>query len=161
MKCKCPACGAQLSLDVLMQHEAASEAVLTALSVSGEFGKALIGYLGLFRPAKTALQMDRVATLINELLPDVQSGKICRNGQVYQAPIESWIYALKSAVGQRHTLKLPLKSHGYLYEIIAGYQPKSAVVVTANMMVTTMTKPTQTRSKTAQALQNLADFANE
>lgn len=158
MKCKCPACGAQLSLDVLIQHEAASEAVLTALSLSGELGKALIGYLGLFRPMKTALQMDRVATLINELLPDMQAAEIMRNGKPYHAPIENWVYALKSAVGQRHSLKLPLKSHSYLYEILASYQPKSAVLVSAPA---TTDKIPQARSKTAQALKNLAEFANE
>ncbi|WP_179108369.1 hypothetical protein [Rodentibacter rarus] len=43
MKCKCPACGAVLSLDVLLQHEQATQAVMTAMQFNGEFGRLAFG----------------------------------------------------------------------------------------------------------------------
>lgn len=123
MKVKCPTCGALNSLDSLMANEAASRAIYAALSVNGELGSALIGYLGLFRPAKSSLSFDRVATLLNELVPMIQTGEIQRDGKTYPAPAEAWIYAINAMLANRTTLKLPMKSHGYLLEIIAGWKP--------------------------------------
>ncbi|WP_373840457.1 hypothetical protein [Glaesserella sp.] len=126
MKVKCPSCGALNSLDSLISNEAASRAIYAALSINGELGSALISYLGLFRPAKSSLSFDRVATLLNELVPMIQAGKIQRDGQEFSAPIEAWIYGINQMLVNRQALKLPMKSHGYLLEIIAGYKPENA-----------------------------------
>lgn len=156
MKCKCPACGAVMSLDVLLQHDEASNAVMTALSINQELGKALVKYIGLFRPQKSSLTMDRLANLLNQLLPDIQAQRISRNGDVYQAPVACWVECIYSVLANRHTLSLPLKSHGYLYEVMSKWQgqvqAQSAVVIAKNN--------TPNSSKTAKALQNLAEFAN-
>lgn len=125
MKVKCSACGAVYSLDALIANQSASQALNAALMVSGEIGEALIRYLGLFRPAKTSLTFDRVATLLNELTPMIQAGKITRDGREFPAPTEAWIYAINQMLASRQMLKLPMKSHGYLLEIIAGYKPAS------------------------------------
>lgn len=123
MKCKCPACGAVLSLDVLLQHDQASQAVMNALSLNGEFGRLAVQYLGLFRPEKSALTMDRLAKLLGELVSEVQSGAFSRNGQVYNAPIECWIDSLTIVLNSRHNIKRPLASHGYLYEVMTKWRP--------------------------------------
>ncbi|QIM66364.1 hypothetical protein A4G16_02725 [Mannheimia granulomatis] len=129
MKVKCSACGAVHSLDALVANQAASEALNAALLVNGELGKALIGYLGLFRPLKSSLTFERVATLLNELTPMIQAGKINRDGREFAAPVEAWIYAIHQMLASRQTLKLPMKSHGYLLEIIAGYKAVGSTVV--------------------------------
>lgn len=155
MKCKCPACGASLSLDVIIQHQGASDALFAAMSISGEIGREMVSYLSLFRPPKSSLTMSRVAKLIDELLPDLQAGKIQRGGVLYDAPVEAWIYAMQATVAQRNSLKLPLKSHGYLYEIISTYKPTGTVITaTAN------SNKVNHSSKTMGAIQNLARFAN-
>lgn len=132
MQTKCPNCGATMSLDAQITSEAASEAIAAAFAVSGKLGKTLMRYCGLFRPAKSQLSFARVATLINQLLPDLQAQRITRNGQVIEAPTEAWIYAMQVMLDRRDdpdsNLALPLKSHGYLYEIIAGYKPEHGVV---------------------------------
>lgn len=125
MKVKCSACGTVHSLDALVANQAASDALNAALLVNGELGKALIGYLGLFRPVKTSLTFERVATILNELSPMITAGKIQRDGREFPAPAESWIYAINQMLASRQTLKLPMKSHGYLLEIIASYKPAS------------------------------------
>ncbi|MDA5607038.1 hypothetical protein [Pasteurella multocida] len=132
MKVKCSACGAVYSLDALVANQAASDALNAALLVNGELGKALIGYLGLFRPLKSSLTFERVATLLNELTPMIQTGKISRDGREYAAPAEAWIYAINQMLATRQTLKLPMKSHGYLLEIIASYKASSTAVVLQN-----------------------------
>lgn len=120
MRASCPNCGAETSLDALIQHDAARTALAEALGLSVPLGKLLIQYLGLFRPAKRQLTMDRVASLMAELAPMIHAARISHNGSVYAAPVEVWRISLEQMVASRDKLTLPLKSHGYLLAIIAG-----------------------------------------
>ncbi|WP_325197507.1 hypothetical protein [Kingella oralis] len=124
MKTRCPCCGAENSLDALIAHEGARQVVWAAAQVGGEVGKLAVQYIALFRPAKTALTFERMAKLLGELLPDMERGAISRNGLEYPAPPEAWLYGFRELLARRNTgsLKLPLKSHGYLYEVISGWQ---------------------------------------
>lgn len=119
MKTRCPACGAVASLDVLIEHDAARDAVRQAFALSDPLGKALVRYLGLFRPPARELTFTRVAGLLSELLPDIDRGRITRSGREWPAPRAAWIGAIEVVVAAPN-LKRPLKSHGYLYEVIAG-----------------------------------------
>ena len=124
MKTRCPCCGAENSLDALIAHEGARQAVWAVAQVGGEVGKLAVQYIALFRPTKTALTFERMAKLLGELLPDMERGAISRNGLEYPAPPEAWLYGFRELLARRNTgsLKLPLKSHGYLYEVISGWQ---------------------------------------
>ena len=124
MKTRCPCCGAENSLDALIAHEGARQVVWAAAQVGGEVGKLAVQYIALFRPTKTALTFERMAKLLGELLPDMERGAISRNGLEYPAPPEAWLYGFRELLARRNTgsLKLPLKSHGYLYEVISGWQ---------------------------------------
>ena len=124
MKTKCPCCGAINSLDALVANEKAREAIALALQFNGELGKVLIGYLGLFRPASSSLSFDRVATLLGQLLPSIQAAEIQRDRHTFPAPTEAWIYAINTMVANRENLKLPMTSHGYLFEIISSWKPE-------------------------------------
>ena len=123
MKTRCPCCGAENSLDALIAHEQARQSLWTLANIGGAMTQGLVRYLGLFRPTKSALSASRMATLMAELLPDIQAGQIYRNGQSYPAPVAAWAYAFNEVLAARDSgrLKTPLKSHGYLYEIIAGW----------------------------------------
>lgn len=125
MKTACPACGAVASLDVLLGNEGAREAVMTALALPAPLGKLLVQYVGLFRPASRNLSMDRLANLLGELLPLIDSAKIERNGRIWNAPQDYWAMALTEMIAKRDSLTLPLKSHGYLLAIIEGYNLKA------------------------------------
>ena len=122
MRLSCPACGAEMTLDVAVAHEGARQATLTALELPASLGKPLISYVSLFRPPKRQLSHDRLAAILGELLPMIQAGQIERNGRTWPAPIEYWRAAIESMMAKRDVgrLQLPLKSHGYLLEIIAG-----------------------------------------
>ncbi len=125
MKTTCPSCGAVASLDVLIGHEGARDAVMAALKLPAQLGKLLIQYVSLFRPASRNLSMDRLAHLLEELQPMIDEGKIERGGRIWSAPLEYWKTALEDMVNKRDKLTLPLKSHGYLLEIIVGYSSKA------------------------------------
>lgn len=127
MQITCPACGALMGLDVVVAHEGAREAVEIAMQLPAPLGRLLIQYVALFRPGKTRrLSLDRLADLLGELLPMIQAAQIRRDGQDWPAPQEVWAQALREMLDRRERLSLPLKSHGYLLEIIAGMGQRSA-----------------------------------
>ena len=124
MNVKCPNCGAVHSLDSLINDADASAVLRAVLEMDAELGKAAIRYIGLFRPAKSQLSWARTAKLLNELLPMIKAQEAARDGVCFPAPAEAWIHGFNETVNARDQgrLKLPLKSHGYLLEIISQWQ---------------------------------------
>ena len=133
MKIRCPACGSTASLDALIAHDDAREALKLLVQLGGDMASVTMRYLGLFRPAKTELTFARVAGLLAAMLPDMQAQRIERNGQLHDAPPAAWIWAMQQTLAARDSgkLKTPLKNHGYLYEIISNYRPEVGLVATA------------------------------
>jgi len=112
------------SLDSLINDADASAVLKAVLEMDVELGKAAIRYIGLFRPAKSQLSWARTAKLLNELLPMIKAQEAARDGVCFPAPTEAWIHGFNETVNARDQgrLKLPLKSHGYLLEIISQWQ---------------------------------------
>lgn len=160
MKLRCPACGTSASLDVLLAHDGARDALAQVFRLSGALGGALVRYLGLFRPEARELSLDRVARLLSEVLPDLQAGRITRKGAVHDAPPEAWIWAIEQAVAARDSgrLALPLKGHGWLYEVISTWRPVAgqALVTTNPAAIPTGRGMSRTLSAIA-ALENRAN----
>ena len=124
MNIKCPNCGAVHSLDSLINDADASSVLRAVLEMDVEIGKAAIRYVGLFRPAKSQLSWARTAKLLNELMPMIKAQEAARDGVCFPAPTEAWIHGFNETVNARDQgrLKLPLKSHGYLLEIVSQWQ---------------------------------------
>ena len=124
MNIKCPNCGAVHSLDSLINDADASAVLRAVLEMDAELGKAAIRYVGLFRPAKSQLSWARTAKLLNELLPMMKAQTAERDGVSSPAPAEAWLHGFNETVNARDQgrLKLPLKSHGYLLEIVTQWQ---------------------------------------
>lgn len=156
MRTRCPSCGATLSLDALVAHDAAREAMTVVFKLSGQLGSALIRYLALFRPETRELTMDRVAKLLGEVLPDLQAQRITRNGQVFDAPTEAWVWAVEQALAARDAgrLTLPFKTHGWLYEVISSWRPQAVHVVQSGESRQALAKAP---SKTLSAIAALED----
>lgn len=125
MRLTCPNCYETLSLAALIEHDAAREAIKLALEFPAPLGKQLLQYASLFKPAQRALSMDRFASILNELLPMIKAAQIERNGRAWPAPQAYWSQAFETMMQSRDKLTLPLKSHGYLLEILAGYANKA------------------------------------
>lgn len=124
MNIKCPNCGAVHSLDSLINDADASSVLRAVLEMDVEMGKAAIRYVGLFRPAKSQLSWARTAKLLNELMPMIKAQSVVRDGVSSPAPAEAWLHGFNETVNARDQgrLKLPLKSHGYLLEIVSQWQ---------------------------------------
>lgn len=132
--CKCPVCHTVMSIDVLLADDAPRDALMAIVNIhpQGErFIKPLLRYVGLFAPLKSQMSHSRIAGLINEIEPMVKAGKIERNGITHIAPLDYWIDAINAVLTSRDTGKitLPLKSHGYLLEVIASRASAAAAKI--------------------------------
>ncbi|WP_336932081.1 DUF2752 domain-containing protein [Acinetobacter bereziniae] len=130
MKTKCPACGATTSLDALLGHSEASKAFVASLNLTGALAKPLVMYLAMFRSENRDLTFDRTAKLLNEIAPDIVAKQIKRGHHTYPAPQSAWVWAINIMLERREQQKidLPLKTHGYLYEVISSYKPENVPV---------------------------------
>ncbi len=122
MKLACPNCQSQFELAAAIELAAGRGALYQALSLSGELGRLMAHYIGMFRPAKRALSNDRAERLLSAIVPQISGQFVLRRGEEYAAPTVLWINALQSMCELRDAGKLamPLKSHGYLLEIVAA-----------------------------------------
>jgi len=159
MKTRCPCCGASFSLEVLVAHEGARDALKNVFLLSGELGTETIRYLALFRPAERDLSMDRLARLLSQVIPDMRAGTITRRGQVFDAPPAAWVWAMRQALSARETgrLKTPLNSHGWLYEAISNWRGEELPATTKHAIVGQPAKPL---SQTATGIKALEDRIN-
>ena len=123
MNLVCPICQAEYPLAAAMNDVAARQAVVKAFSLT-QMGDRLIAYVALFKPAKQALSMVRLAKLLDGLVDQVKAGQIKKNGNTYAAPQSYWMQAIDQMLGNRQALSLPLKNHNYLIAIIANMGEK-------------------------------------
>lgn len=126
MRLTCPCCGALNSIEALLADAQARAAVAAALQLPGGLGDRILRYVGLFRPAKNGLSWERAAKLLTELHDMIKAGEVSHDGISYAAPLMAWQLALDQMLAGRDKLALPLKTHGYLVSIIAGYANKVA-----------------------------------
>ena len=125
----CPACAAEMTLDVVFGHTGAREAVqsLAALDPAAKLLPASLRYVTLFAPSRQRLRFDRLATVLRELEALIAPAKLEHRGRLLPAPRDYWVAAMDEMTGpRRDSLSLPMKSHGYLKSIVAGYADKAA-----------------------------------
>ena len=118
----CPACGSINSLEAHLAHSDGVRAVVAALQLGGALGRLVVGYLGLFKPAKSRLTPARQANILEELIPLINAAQFARNGNTYTAPRDAWEAGLIAVTEQaaKGNVAAPLKNHNYLLQIMAG-----------------------------------------
>ena len=126
MNVTCPACAAKFDIDAAVSDADARRFCELVAGIHPSVAKPLIQYLGLFRPARTGLRWSRMLSLAQELEPMIRATRVTRNGMTYAVPLESWAAALSMLADRPKNLQLPLKSHGYLLEILANGAEKVA-----------------------------------
>jgi len=124
MKLRCPNCGHAAAMIDFSNEESARQAVYLASNLPKPLGRLIMRYIGLFRPATRSLTWDRTLKIMHQLKTDIDAGRIERHNRIWQAPENLWHKAFTTILekSDSQTLKLPLKNHGYLYEIISSEQ---------------------------------------
>lgn len=123
MRATCPDCGAQAHVSAFFVEDDGKRLAALLADMEPILARAVIGYLGLFKPAKTALRMQRAACLVDELRAFVATGTVCkdeRSGVRRPATPAMWAQGIEQMLAQRASLVLPLQGHGYLRAVVYG-----------------------------------------
>ena len=106
---RCPVCHSQISLEAVCQDEAGRELLGILANLPGEASRALVQYLGLFRPEKRDLSNDRALRLAREALA------LCADSLRLSAAMSETVEAIRAKSGA-----VPMKNHNYLRRVLEG-----------------------------------------
>ena len=120
MKIVCPECQSQFPLSAGLLDAEAKRFGIAMAGLDPVVGRALVQYLALHKPEKTALRLTKAAKIAEEIAALVAAGTVRRNGTTRPAPPAVWATAMEHMVDQRGKLRLPLSGHGYLAEVVYG-----------------------------------------
>ena len=116
----CPGCGLRGPLECFSADKDARHFGALMGRVPPPLAEGLLRYLGLFAPAKHATTFAKARRLLEELVPMIEAGRIRRARREWPVSIAQWDEGLRHMAERRAQLTLPLKSHGYLLEVLAG-----------------------------------------
>ena len=127
----CQSCGAEESLDALLQRmvddDTVRRLVADVVTVSLPLGGMVVRYLRLHKPLKQKLRLSVVSKLLGELVPDLQRNVIERNGRGWAVTPEDWRGAFQVVFDavDKGTLVPPLQGNGYLYSVLMRKSDRS------------------------------------
>ena len=115
---RCPVCHSQISLEAVCQDEAGRELLGLLANLPGEASRALVQYLGLFRPEKRDLSNDRALRLAREVLA------LCADSLRLSAAMSETVEAIRAKSGA-----VPMKNHNYLKRVLEGMPEAGAAAL--------------------------------
>lgn len=124
----CPHCAFQGGVEAFFSNADGKRLAAVTAELPPECGRAVIAYLGLFKPLKTGLRMARAIKLASEVAALIKAGSVCkdeRSGVRRPASPAMWAQGIETMLAQRDALTLPLESHGYLRSVVFGVADKA------------------------------------
>ncbi len=122
---RCPVCHSNIHLDALTNDDAAKEMLTMLAPMDGGFARALVAYMGLFRPAKSDLSFSRAVKLGQEVL------LLSSNKDWLRAALEETIVKLQAARSQGQARQLT--NHNYLKKVLESVNQGAVEVPAAAM----------------------------
>jgi hypothetical protein len=123
LRATCPSCGLEGDIEAFFVDGDGKRLAARFSDLDPALGRALLGYLRLFKPPKRNLRGSRALALMDELLELVRAGSVCkdeRSGIRRPATSATWAAAIEQMLLQRDRLSLPLDGHGYLRAVAFG-----------------------------------------
>ncbi len=123
MRVTCPHCCESWPIEAGFADDDGKRLAALLAGVEPVLGRAVLGYLRLFKPAKTALRTARAIRVVDELLALVRAGTVCRderNGLRRPASPATWAAGIEQMLAMPGKLTLPLANHHYLRAIVYG-----------------------------------------
>ena len=125
----CPYCGHQFDLMQARSDHEWHALVKLVLELPPVVHRAVWSYLTLFSTPPRKLQSAKMLRIIKELAPHIKSATVTRNKTTYAVPPDAWSTVMTSlADNPPKSLSLPLKTNGYLLEILASQAEKFATI---------------------------------
>lgn len=119
--CRCPICHSDLTLEALIEDDAGRELLNVITGLSHRCGRAVVPYLGLFKPAKSSLSNSRALKILHSLLELYPPSNV----------LEKALYDTVEQVrrNRRESGRVePLSNHNYLKKVYESVKPQFAVV---------------------------------
>lgn len=123
MQIQCPCCGEQFPFEAGFADADGKQLAALFAKLDPKLGRAVLGYLRLFSPAKRSLRMTKAVRLVEELLALVEAGQVQRDARTDEskpAPPRLWAAGIEQMIVQRERLQLPLENHNYLRAVVFG-----------------------------------------
>ena len=118
---RCPVCHSDIHLDQLLEDDAGREILSLIVSLKGDNARALVSYIALFRPDKSALSNSRALKLMQEVLALYKPSPLLSH-----ALIETVNGVMKKRRDSRNIVALT--NHNYLKQVYESARPQFAVV---------------------------------
>jgi hypothetical protein len=132
MQATCPHCAFQGEIEAFFVEAEGKRLAAIVAELPPEIARAVLGYLRLFKPAKTALRTARAVKLAREVADLIKAGTVCkdeRGGVRRPASPATWTAGIEQMLAQRDRLSLPLESHGYLRAVVFGLADQADAAV--------------------------------
>lgn len=121
MRVQCPCCGEQFPLEAGFLDDEGKRLAAQFADIEPRLGRAILGYLRLFSPAKRGLRTSRAIKLVEELMIAVNAGTVTRDARTADTKPASpamWTAGIDQMLVQRERLSLPLDNHHYLRAVV-------------------------------------------
>lgn len=116
--CRCPTCHARIDLEAAVQDEAGRELLAIMARLEPDLAKALIQYLGLFRPPKSDLTNARAVKLAEQVL-------CIDSGPAMQHALLETVQAMRAKAQEAGFKRL--QNHNYLESVLTSVRAKGVV----------------------------------
>jgi hypothetical protein len=120
MRVTCPCCATDFPLEAGMIDADGKRLAALLAAMDATLGRAVIGYLRLFKPAKTALRTVRAVRIVADLDALVRIGTVCadeRAGIRRPALPATWAAGIEQLLASPPS-GLPLTNHNYLRRVV-------------------------------------------
>ncbi len=147
---RCPICHSPVDIFALAKDEATSKLLGKLAGLDTLTGNALLDYLGLFTPAKTALATDRALRLIEEI-ECLAAGDWLRVAAAMVATVDNMRQQTQSGKPVKQ-----FKSHAYLQKVFEQTQSGEALIPALSVSASAGKK-----SKTRGAIETLEELKDD
>lgn len=120
MRVCCPVCDTDFPIEAGFAEADGKRLAAILAGVDATLGRTLVGYLRLWKPAKTQLRIAKAVKVAQEVIDLAEAGEVRRNGLARPASSVMWAAGIEQMLGNRDKLRLPLTTHGYLVEVVFG-----------------------------------------
>lgn len=116
----CPCCHTEFPIEAGFIEADGKRLAAVFAAMEPVLGRAVLGYLRLFKPAKQGLRLARAVKIVQELVELIDAGRVCadeRSGVWRAATPALWAAGIEQLLATPPT-GLPLGGHGYLRKVV-------------------------------------------
>lgn len=127
----CPTCGFVAGIEVFAGDLDARAVAQLMGQVPRALADDVLRYIALFAPPKHKVTISRARRHLEPLVAAINAGSVSIHQRSWAAPESAWSEAFSQLQAKRAELTLPMKSHVYLFKIVAGLADKGEAAAEA------------------------------